>query len=50
MGAELTRKLRRTAVAKGFISQAAAAAMADEAALELIYRNGFSTRQNADDI
>ena len=43
-------ELRRTAISKGFISQAAAMALTDEAALELIYRNGFSTRQNADDI
>lgn len=43
-------ELRRAAISKGFISQAAAAALTDEAAFELIYRNGFSTRQNADDI
>ncbi|MDB5079905.1 MAG: CheA signal transduction histidine kinase [Chloroflexi bacterium] len=42
--------LRKAAVAKGFLNQAGAAALTDEAALDLIYRNGFSTRAQADDI
>lgn len=42
--------LRKAVVEKGFLSQASAAALTDEAALDFIYRNGFSTRQNVDDI
>lgn len=42
--------LRRAAVAKGILSPASAATLTDEAALDLIYRNGFSTRSSADDI
>ncbi|MEJ0085406.1 MAG: ATP-binding protein [Pseudomonadota bacterium] len=39
-------KLRKTAVAKGIISQADAAALSDQEAMMLVFRSGFSTAKD----
>jgi len=39
-------KLRKTAVAKGIISQADASALSDQEAMMLVFRSGFSTAKD----
>jgi two-component system chemotaxis sensor kinase CheA len=39
-------KLRKTAVSKGIISQADAAALSDQEAMMLVFRSGFSTAKD----
>ncbi len=44
------QSLRQAAVIKGYLDQASAQALSDEAALDMIYRPGFSTRARPDEI
>ncbi len=43
-------KLRTAAVAKGLLGEAEAAALTDDEAVALIFRSGFSIREQADDL
>ncbi len=44
------KAIRRTAIERGYMDEQTAAALSDEAVLDLIYRPGFSTRARPDEI